>query len=246
MLFFSFCHWITSYQRLFGFFVHCVLFAESAVLLCLHSLRMVLFLFCHVVITLFAFSTCQCDFYAHDFHHHCVFALSLVILADQRRSLRFCPAFAARTSAISGIKKDLLPCRWFFVAQELPVVNKFHQSTLRFFIRIVSFTGVRRTVTSAALMESFCSRRFRTGNGSAHSFSCAQNHSVYSRSLCLKKPYASDLEYAFFIWLLSSKSTLCSVAPVSFFSISAILLFASSRNCVCFVSSVSPASSASY
>ena len=98
----------------------------------------------------------------------------------------------------------------------------------------------------AALMESFCSRRFRTGNGSAHSFSCAQNHSVYSRSLCLKKPYASDLEYAFFIWLLSSKSTLCSVAPVSFFSISAILLFASSLNCVCFVSSVSPASSASY
>ena len=85
--------------------MHCVLFAESAVLLCLHSLRMVLFLFCHVVITLFAFSTCQCDFYAHDFHLHCVFALSLVILADQRRSLRFCPAFAARTSAISGIKK---------------------------------------------------------------------------------------------------------------------------------------------
>ena len=50
---------------------------------------MVLFLFCHVVITLFAFSTCQCDFYAHDFHLHCVFALSLVILADQRRSLHF-------------------------------------------------------------------------------------------------------------------------------------------------------------
>ena len=66
---------------------------------------MVLFLFCHVVITLFAFSTCQCDFYAHDFHLHCVFALSLVILADQRRSLHFCPVFAARTSAISGIKK---------------------------------------------------------------------------------------------------------------------------------------------
>lgn len=85
--------------------MHCVLFAESAVLLCLHSLRMVLFLFCHVVITLFAFSTCQCDFYAHDFHLHCVFALSLVILADQRRSLHFCPVFAARTSAISGIKK---------------------------------------------------------------------------------------------------------------------------------------------
>ena len=204
---------------------------------------MVLFLFCHVVITLFAFSTCQCDFYAHDFHLHCVFALSLVILADQRRSLRFCPAFAARTSAISGIKKRPSSMSLVFCSTGTAC---FHQSTLRFFIRIVSFTGVRRTVTSAALMESFCSRRFRTGNGSAHSFSCAQNHSVYSHSLCLKKPYASDLEYAFFIWLLSSKSTLCSVAPVSFFSISAILLFASSLNCVCFVSSVSPASSASY
>ena len=94
--------------------MHCVLFAESAVLLCLHSLRMVLFLFCHVVITLFAFSTCQCDFYAHDFHLHCVFALSLVILADQRRSLRFCPAFAARTSAISGIKKRPSSMSLFF------------------------------------------------------------------------------------------------------------------------------------
>ena len=79
--------------------------AELTIFLSFHSLRMVLFLFCHVVITLFAFSTCQCDFYAHDFHLHCVFALSLVILADQRRSLHFCPVFAARTSAISGIKK---------------------------------------------------------------------------------------------------------------------------------------------
>lgn len=57
-------------------------------------------------------------------------------------------------------------------------------------------------------MESFCSRRFRTENGSAHSFSCAQNHSVYSRSLCLKKPYASDLEYAFFIWAAQLKQHL--------------------------------------
>ena len=66
---------------------------------------MILFLFCHVVVPLFTLRTCQCDFYAHDFHLHCVFALSLVILADQRRSLHFCPVFAARTSAISGIKK---------------------------------------------------------------------------------------------------------------------------------------------
>ena len=155
--------------------MHCVLFAESAVLLCLHSLRMVLFLFCHVVITLFAFSTCQCDFYAHDFHLHCVFALSLVILADQRRSLHFCPAFAARTSAISGIKKDLLPCRWFIVAQELPVVNNFHQSTLRFFIRTVSFTGVRRAVTPC-LFEAvpdrkwFCAHFFLRAEPFSYSF----------------------------------------------------------------------------
>ena len=78
---------------------------ELTIFLCFHSVRMSLLLFCHVVITLFAFCTCQCDFYAHDFHLHCVFALSLVILADQRRSLHFCPVFAARTSAISGIKK---------------------------------------------------------------------------------------------------------------------------------------------
>ena len=121
--------------------------AESAVLLCLHAVRMSLLILRHVVVALLAFCACQCNLSAHDFHLHCVFALSLVILADQRRSLHFCPAFAARTSAISGIKKDLLPCRWFIVAQELPVVNKIHQSTLRFFIRIVSFTGVRRTVT---------------------------------------------------------------------------------------------------
>ena len=156
--------------------MHCVLFAESAVLLCLHSLRMVLFLFCHVVITLFAFSTCQCDFYAHDFHLHCVFALSLVILADQRRSLHFCPAFAARTSAISGIKKrpssmSLVHCS----AQELPVVNNFHQSTLRFFIRTVSFTGVRRAVTPC-LFEAvpdrkwFCAHFFLRAEPFSYSF----------------------------------------------------------------------------
>ena len=161
---------------------------------------MVLFLFCHVVITLFAFSTCQCDFYAHDFHLHCVFALSLVILADQRRSLHFCPVFAARTSAISGIKK-----------------------------RPSSMSLIYCSTGTACCQQ--------------NSPKYAENHSLI---LSLKKPYASDLEYAFFIWLLSSKSTLCSVAPVSFFSISAILLFASSLNCVCFVSSVSPASSASY
>ena len=41
--------------------------AELTILLRLHTLRMILFLFCCVVITLFAFRTCQCNSYAHDF-----------------------------------------------------------------------------------------------------------------------------------------------------------------------------------
>ena len=177
---------------------------------------MVLFLFCHVVITLFAFSTCQCDFYAHDFHLHCVFALSLVILADQRRSLHFCPVFAARTSAISGIKKRPSSMSLIYCSTGTACCQQNSPKYAEIFYQEM----VLRAIFPAR------------------------------RTILLffppKKPYASDLEYAFFIWLLSSKSTLCSVAPVSFFSISAILLFASSLNCVCFVSSVSPASSASY
>ena len=223
---------------------------------------MVLFLFCHVVITLFAFSTCQCDFYAHDFHLHCVFALSLVILADQRRPFRFCPAFAARTSAISGIKKrpssmSLVYCSTgtaccqqnspkyaeiFYqdrIVRRCPASCNIRSPHGEFYF--AKDRTVRRAVTPC-LFEAVPDRKWFC----AQEKSCAQNHSMYSRSLSVKKPYASDLEYAFFIWLLSSKSTLCSVAPVSFFSISAILLFASSLNCVCFASSVSPASSASY
>ena len=197
---------------------------------------MVLFLFCHVVITLFAFSTCQCDFYAHDFHLHCVFALSLVILADQRRSLHFCPVFAARTSAISGIKKRPSSMSLIYCSTGTACCQQNSPKYAEIFYqdRIVHWFPANCNTLFV---------RGGSGNDSAHNFSCAQNHSLI---LFLKKPYASDLEYAFFIWLLSSKSTLCSVAPVSFFSISAILLFASSLNCVCFVSSVSPASSASY
>ena len=204
---------------------------------------MVLFLFCHVVIPLFTFCTCQCDFYAHDFHLHCVFALSLVILADQRRSLHFCPVFAARTSAISGIKKrpssmSLVYCSTGTACcqQNSPKYAEiFYQDRI---IHRCPASCNTLFVQGGSGQEMVLRAIFPVRN-----FSCAQNHSLI---LSLKKPYASDLEYAFFIWLLSSKSTLCSVAPVSFFSISAILLFASSLNCVCFVSSVSPASSASY
>ena len=41
--------------------------AEFTVFLCLQTFWMILFFLCHVVVTLFAFRTCQCDLYAHDF-----------------------------------------------------------------------------------------------------------------------------------------------------------------------------------
>ena len=42
--------------------------AESAVLLCLHAVRMSLLILRHVVVALFAFCACQCNLSAHDFH----------------------------------------------------------------------------------------------------------------------------------------------------------------------------------
>ena len=42
-------------------------FTEFAVFLCLQTFWVIFLFFCHVVITLFTFCTCQCDFYAHDF-----------------------------------------------------------------------------------------------------------------------------------------------------------------------------------
>lgn len=48
--------------------MHRVLSAELTVLLGFHSVRMSFLLFCHVVVTLFAFRTCQCDLNAHNFH----------------------------------------------------------------------------------------------------------------------------------------------------------------------------------
>ena len=49
------------------FFVYCMLLAESAVLLCFHSVWMRFLILCHIVITLFTILTCQCYFNAH-FH----------------------------------------------------------------------------------------------------------------------------------------------------------------------------------
>jgi hypothetical protein len=45
-----------------------VFLAESAILLGFHSLRMSFLILCHVVITLFAFCTCQCNSCAQNFH----------------------------------------------------------------------------------------------------------------------------------------------------------------------------------
>ncbi len=42
--------------------------AESAIFLSFHSIWMSFLFFCHVVVTLFAFCTCQCDFYTHNCH----------------------------------------------------------------------------------------------------------------------------------------------------------------------------------
>lgn len=50
--------------------MHGMLLAESAVLLCFHTVRMSFLVLSHVVVALFAFCTCQCNFCAHDFHLH--------------------------------------------------------------------------------------------------------------------------------------------------------------------------------
>ena len=212
--------------------------AEFAVFHHFDTIGVVFLVFVSLIVTLFAFSTCQCDFYAHDFHLHCVFALSLVILADQRRSLHFCPVFAARTSAISGIKKRPSSMSLVYCSTGTACCQQNSPKYAEIFYqdRIVHWFPTN------------CNTLFVRG-GSGQEMVLRAIFPARRTILLFfppKKPYASDLEYAFFIWLLSSKSTLCSVAPVSFFSISAILLFASSLNCVCFVSSVSPASSASY
>ena len=70
--------------------------AESAILLGFHSVRMGLLILRHVVITLFAFRTCQCNSCAHDFHLHfqfrcCVGLLLLdkIILSIKKRPIFF-------------------------------------------------------------------------------------------------------------------------------------------------------------
>ena len=56
------CH---SNRSLFSFFVSCVLLAESAVLLHFNTIRIVFLILHCVVVSLLAFSTCQCNFNSH-------------------------------------------------------------------------------------------------------------------------------------------------------------------------------------
>ena len=55
-----------------------VLAAEAAVLGELQPIGVVLLVLERVVVPLFALGAGQCDFYAHDFHLHCVFAFYTV------------------------------------------------------------------------------------------------------------------------------------------------------------------------
>ena len=70
---------------LFGFLMQCVCLAESAILLCLHSLRMCFLILRHVVIPLLTFRTCQCNPYTHNFHLRYYFCNS----GQKKRALRF-------------------------------------------------------------------------------------------------------------------------------------------------------------
>ena len=73
---------------------------ESTILLCFHPVRMGLFVFGHVVITLFAFRTCQCDFCTHNFHLHVIFCLfGLFFIFEHKKR----PIASIRPSTISQI-----------------------------------------------------------------------------------------------------------------------------------------------
>ena len=64
-------------------------FTKSAVLFCFHAVRMGFFILRHVVITLFAFCTCQCDSRAHNFHLHLNILGSRSFLSTKKRPTLF-------------------------------------------------------------------------------------------------------------------------------------------------------------
>ena len=74
--------------------MHGMSLAESAVLLGFHTVRMSFFVLSHVIVALFAFCTCQCNFCAHDFHLHLYYRsshlpLRYLILSIKKRPKLF-------------------------------------------------------------------------------------------------------------------------------------------------------------
>jgi hypothetical protein len=60
--------------------------AELTILLCFHPVWMCLLIFCHVIITLFAICTCQCNLYAHTIHLRFLFVAQYYPLMSRRLS----------------------------------------------------------------------------------------------------------------------------------------------------------------
>ena len=57
--------------------MQCVRLAKSAIFFCLHSVRMGFLIFRRIVITLFAFCTCQCDSCTHSCYLRLLLFLSI-------------------------------------------------------------------------------------------------------------------------------------------------------------------------
>ena len=94
--------------------MHGMLLAESAVLLCFHTVRMSFLVLSHVVIALFAFCTCQCNLCAHDFHLHLYYRSShlplryLILSIKKRPKLFHSPVYyTIEISIRQGIFVDL-------------------------------------------------------------------------------------------------------------------------------------------
>ena len=91
-----------------------MLLAESAVLLCFHTVRMSFLVLRHVVVALFAFCTCQCNLCAHDFHLHLNYRSShlplryLILSIKKRPKLFHSPVYyTIEISIRQGIFVDL-------------------------------------------------------------------------------------------------------------------------------------------
>ena len=85
-------HNFTSFtsNRLLSFLVQSMCLTESTILFGFHSVRMSLLILGHVIVTLLAFCTCQCDLCAHDFHLHLNFrcCYSAILLLSGSHALR--------------------------------------------------------------------------------------------------------------------------------------------------------------